>query len=243
MHPSGPVIIPFAPPLAMIVVLIEGVAVVRSKTLTVGGEFGVTLVFAGKLAIRNCASPLACVPYACIPRLLDPSPDIGVTTGGLGPLVPVTIAPWPLSHTYMSPLGANAILALGVCGRFVYVVVVGEPVPGPEIRHSAGLSAPPPKQRSSVNRSPLSGSTESALGQVRLDATVATTAPVVGLICITSPVVKPPPVANRLAYSLPPLSTASPVKLSPSEASRVPPLAIPPPDGNLYKFPVGASET
>ena len=66
----------------------------------------------------------------------------------------------------MSPLGANAILAFGEFGRFAYVVVVGDPVPGPEIRHSAVLLAPAPLQESSVNRSPLSAR-ESGPGQVR----------------------------------------------------------------------------
>ena len=134
---------------------------------------------------------------------------------------------------YMSPLGENAILAFGVFGRFAYTVVAGDPELSPEISHKAELSDPPPPHESSENRFPLIGSKDSAVGQVRSDATVRITAPVEGLICITAPVVKSPVVAVRLAYRFPPLSNTRLASVVPMLATSVEGPATPPPGGNL----------
>src|SRR5690349_998452 len=112
----------------------------------------------------------------------------------------------------MVPEGANAMLTFGVPGRLVYTTVLGVAVSWPEMRHIAGLSAPAPVHESSVNRSPLSGSTESAVGQVRSDATVWSMAPLAGSILKTAPVVKLPVVALRLANRLPLWSKTNPAK-------------------------------
>src|SRR5271156_6210369 len=103
------------------------------------------------------------------------------------------------------------------------------------MRHMSGLSEPAPVQESSVNRSPLSGSTESAVGQVRPDATVLRIVPLEGSIWNTAPVKKFPVVASRLANRLPFLSKANPCTDGPSAVvvSKVVASATPPPGLNL----------
>jgi hypothetical protein len=56
---------------------------------------------------------------------------------------------------------------------------VGELLPGLEIRHTELLLRPSPKQLSSAKMSPLSGSIEMRPRQVRSEATVRVTLPLV----------------------------------------------------------------
>src|SRR5215813_8514648 len=70
----------------------------------------------------------------------------------------------------------------GVAGNVAYMLTVGLGPAGLWMRQTDGLSMPPPVQLSSKNRSPLSGSTASPLGQGKPDATVRSTAPVAGSI-------------------------------------------------------------
>ena len=96
---------------------------------------------------------------------------------------------------------------------------------------------PPPLQESSVNRSPLSGSTASAVGHVRLEATVCKIVPLDGSILKTAPVVKLPVVASRMANRLPLSSNASPASDGPSAVAVIKVLAsATPPPGGIFKY-------
>src|SRR5262245_28018272 len=120
----------------------------------------------------------------------------------------------------MVPSGANAISPLADDGRVAYTSNVGLSLPGLRIRHSDALSEPAPVQSSSVNRSPLSGSTATWSGQVTFGATVRTTWPVMGSSSSTAPVKKLPVVAARVAYSLPSKPNAGLLSVGPTVASR-----------------------
>ena len=98
----------------------------------------------------------------------------------------------------------------------VYTVVVGEAA-GLWTRQIDALSVPPPEQESSVKRSPVSGSIEIVVGQVKFEAVVAITLPLDGLICSTAPVEEPPVVSSRLTNRCPLWSNASPASVKPNE--------------------------
>ena len=85
------------------------------------------------------------------------------------------------------------------------------------MRKIEALSEPSPAQESSVNRSWVNGSTESTVLQVNPEETVCITSPLEGLICKTTPVLKLPPVTERLANRLPLESKTIPVRPSPIE--------------------------
>ena len=114
---------------------------------------------------------------------------------------------------------------------------------GSEMRKIEALSEPLPEQESSVNRSALNGSIDSTVLQVNPEETVCITSPLEGLICKTTPVLKLPPVTERLTNRLPLESKTIPVRPSPSEVllTCVPAPATPPPDGNLYMLPFTSS--